>query len=337
MAPKKIGVIMYGVGPIGSGIARALSQRPDFHIIAAIDTDPSKIDKDLSEVIGLRQDLGLKVTGQVKKVLARKAELVLHCTNSYLDQVVPQLEAIISSGHNVVSTCEELSAPWSKNTEAADRIDRLAKKHEVSVLGTGINPGFMMDWFPVALTAVCQQVQRVRVRRVVDASKRRMQLQKKIGTGLSPATFAEMAARREIRHVGMYESTWLVARGLGWDLDSIEETIEPVVAKKMAVTDFYTVQPGFVTGVSQVSRGLKNGVERVRLELLMSIDTLESSDEVWIEGDPNIHSVVKGVHGDVSTAAVAINSIRRVVDAPPGLLTMLDIPVVTARGNTNRV
>jgi 4-hydroxy-tetrahydrodipicolinate reductase len=244
---------------------------------------------------------------------------------------MPQLESIVEAGHNVVSTCEELSEPWSEHPEMAERLDRLAKKNDVSVLGTWINPGFMMDWLPVALTGACQQVNRVRVRRVVDASKRRQQLQRKIGTGVSPATFSEMAGRREIRHVGLSESASLIAKGLGWKLDSIEESIEPVVAKKLAVTDFFTVEPGFVTGVSQVARGIEAGVERIRLELTMSIDAAEASDEIWIEGTPNLRSVVKGVHGDISTIAVTCNSIRRLVDAPPGLLTMLDLPVVSPK------
>jgi hypothetical protein len=331
MSTKRIRVILFGIGSIGAGIARVLAARKDFQIVGALDLDPAKIGMDLGQVSGLKEQLGVIVSAELKKTLARRAEVVVHSTNSYLEQVLPQLETIVGAGHNVVSTCEELSDPWAQSPEAADRLDRLAKKMEVSVLGTGINPGFMMDWLPVALTGPCQQVNRVRVRRVVDASKRRMQLQKKIGTGLSPATFAEMAARREIRHVGLQESVSLISRGLGWKLDSVSESIEAVVAKRMVVTDFFTVQTGFVTGVNQVARGLKNGVECIRLELQMSVDAGEDLDEVWIEGNPNLHSTVKGIHGDISTAAVAANSIRRVVEAPPGLLTMLDLPAVSPR------
>jgi hypothetical protein len=332
MASGRIGVIMFGVGSIGSGIARVLAQRPEFRFVAALDLDPAKNGVDLGQAIGLKQDLKVPISSQMKKTLSRRADVVVHATSSYLKQVMPELESIVNARHNVVSTCEELADPWSQHPEAAERLDRLAKKMEVSVLGTGINPGFMMDWLPLALTGACQQVNRVRVRRVVDASRRRIQLQKKIGTGLSPATFTEMAARREIRHVGLTESASIIARGLGWKLDSIEESIEAVVAKRMLVTDFYTVQPGFVTGVSQVARGMVGRVERIRLELQMSVDAGEDSDEVWIEGNPTLHSTVKGIQGDISTAAVAANAIWRVVEAAPGLLTMLDLPVIASRG-----
>jgi 4-hydroxy-tetrahydrodipicolinate reductase len=230
----------------------------------------------------------------------------------------------------VVSTCEELAEPWAENARMADELNRLAKDNRVSLVGTGVNPGFAMDILPLTLTVACEQVERVRVRRVVDASRRRLQLQKKIGTGLSAAAFAELAARREIRHVGLTESTSLLARGLKWELDSIQETIEPVLATRRIVTDHFTVDPRFVTGVKQIARGVKDRVERISLELLMSVDAGESSDEVWIEGHPNLHSVVKGIHGDISTAAVAVNAARRIHGARPGLLTMLDLPLRSA-------
>ncbi len=331
MPAKKIRVILFGVGSIGAGIARVLAERPDYQFVGAVDLDPAKVGCDLGKAIGLKQEFGVEVSDKLKKTLAARAEVVIHATGSYLDKVLPELQAIVGAKHNVISTCEELSEPWAQNAEAANELDHLAKQMGVSVLGTGINPGFAMDTLPLTLTAACQEIDRVRVRRVVDASKRRMQLQRKIGTGLSPAAFAEMAARHEIRHVGLTESAALIARGLGWELDSIQETIEPVLATRHVVTDHFTVEPRFVTGVNQVARGLMNGAERITLELQMSVDAGESSDQVWIEGRPNLHAVVQGIHGDISTAAVVANAARRIVDAPPGLLTMLDLPLVSAR------
>lgn len=328
---KKIRVILYGLGPIGAACARVLGGRPDYEFVGAIDLDPNKVGKDVAEVIGLSKKTGVKVSDKAGRVLAKEAELVVHATGSYVLQVRPQLEQIIKSGKNIVSTCEELSNPWAQNPKAADELHKLAKKHRVTVVGTGINPGFAMDTLPVALTAVCQSVIRVRVRRVVDASKRRMQLQKKIGTGMTGEAFREAAARQEIRHVGLSESVALVARGLGWTLDEVKEEIEPVIAAKRVVTDYFTVEPNFVTGVRQWGRGMVKGEEKVVLELEMAVDAEEAYDEAWIEGSPNLHSLVKGIHGDISTAAVIANTARRVVEGKPGLLTMVDLPIVTAR------
>ncbi len=329
MASKKIRVILFGVGSIGAAIARVLLEQPDFQIVGAVDVDPAKTKCDLGKVVGQRQELGLVISSRVEEALSQRAEVVIQATGSYLTQVLPELQMIVSERHSVVSTCEELAEPWAQNASAADELDRLAKEKRVSLVGTGINPGFAMDVLPLTLTAACQQVNRVRVRRVVDASRRRMQLQKKIGTGLSPAAFAELAARREIRHVGLTESASLIAHGLGWQLDSIQETIEPVIATRRVVTDHFTVDPRFVTGVKQTARGIKAHVERVSLELHMSVDAGESSDEIWIEGHPNLHTVVSGIHGDLSTAAVVVNAARRIVGARPGLLTMLDLPLAS--------
>lgn len=332
MAAKKIKVILYGLGPIGAACARVLAMRTDaYEFVGAVDLDPNKVGKDVGEVIGLPEKIGIKVSDKAGRVLAKDAQLVVHATGSYFLKVKPQLEQIIKAGKNIVSTCEELSNPWAQNPAAADKLNLLAKQHRVTVVGTGINPGYAMDTLPVALTAVCQEVKRVRVKRVVDASKRRMQLQKKIGAGMTEQAFREAAARQEIRHVGLSESVSLVARGLGWSLDQIQETIEPLIATKRVVTDYLTVEPNFVTGVRQWGRGLYQGEDKVILELEMAVDKEEAYDEAWIEGTPDLHSLVKGIHGDISTAAVIANTARRVVESKPGLLTMIDLPIVSAR------
>ncbi len=331
MAARTIKVILYGLGPIGATCARVLAARPDFEIVGAVDLDPAKVGRDVSEILGLADKTGIKVSDKAGRALARDAHLVVHATGSYLLKVKPQLEQIIRAGKNIVSTCEELANPWAQHPKAADALHALAKEHRVTVVGTGINPGFAMDTLPVALTAVCQEVRRVRVRRVVDASKRRMQLQRKIGTGLTAEAFREAVERREIRHVGLSESVALIARGLGWTLDQVQEQIEPVLATRRVVTDHFTVEPNFVTGVRQWGRGLYQGEDRIALELEMAVDADESVDETWIEGTPDIHSVVKGIHGDISTAAVVANTARRVVESKSGLLTMVDLPVVSAR------
>lgn len=329
MASKNIRVIQFGLGPIGAGVARAIAVRPGYQIVGAVDIEPAKVGKDVGLFIGLERELGVKISSDAAKVLRKKADVVMHCTSSSLVKVEPELAAIIRARHNIVSTCEELAMPWSTASSApvAKRIDALAKKFKVTVLGTGINPGFMMDTLPIVLTGVCQEVKSVRVRRVVDASKRRRPLQAKIGTGLTVDEFKARAGK-SIRHVGLTESIGLIARTLGWRLDQIEETIEPVVAKHPVKTEFYDVAPGLVTGVEQFGYGIQDGQRLIELHLQMSVDAGESVDEVWLEGKPSIHSVIHGVHGDISTAAVAANCVRRVVAAAPGLVTMADLPIV---------
>ncbi len=327
MSGRKVRVICYGLGPIGSGIARVLAARPDVQIVGAIDIDPAKVGQDIGKVIDLKRELRVNVSDNPKKVLRKPAEIVIHSTRSSVHLVQPQLEEIIRTRHNVVSTCEELAQPW-RRSKIAKRLDELAMKNKVTVLGTGINPGFMMDTLPILLTGVCQQVKSIRVSRVVDASKRRQSLQKKIGTCMTVEEFRAKAGK-EIRHVGLAESISLIARALHWKLDKIEETIEPVVAKQPVKTQFFHVEPGYVAGVEQFGYGIQAGQRLIELHLRMSVDAGESVDQVWIDGTPPIHSVVRGVHGDLSTAAVAANAIRRVVAAPAGLVTMADLPIIS--------
>lgn len=323
----KIRVIQFGLGPIGAGVARVIAHRPDFQFVGAIDIDPTKVGKDLGEMIGLDRKLGVKVSDDATKVLKKQADVVMHCTVSSLAKAEPQLAMIIKAGKNIVSTCEELAMPWGQKA-IAKRLDTLAKKHKVTVLGTGINPGFMMDTLPLALTGVCQEVTRVRVNRVVDASKRRRPLQAKIGTGMTVEEFNKKAGK-EIRHVGLTESVAQIARVMRWKLDQIQETIEPVIAKETVKTEYFDVAPGFVTGVEQYGYGICKGEKLIELHLRMCVDAGEGVDEVWLEGKPAIHSVIHGVHGDLSTAAVAANCVRNVVAAQPGLVTMTDIPVIS--------
>ncbi len=330
MASKKIRVIQFGLGPIGAGVARVIAARSNYQIVGAVDVDPAKVGMDVGQFIGLERAQGVKISDDTAKVLKKKADVVMHCTSSSLAKVEPELAAIIRARHNIVSTCEELSMPWAtaERAKIAKRLDTLAKKFKVTLLGTGINPGYMMDTLPLVLTGVCQQVTSIRVRRVVDASKRRKPLQAKIGTGMTVEEFKSKAGK-SIRHVGLTESIALLARTLNWKLDKIEETIEPVVATQPVKTEFYDVASGLVTGVEQFGYGIRDGQRLIELHLRMCVDAGESVDEVWLEGRPSIHSAIHGVHGDLSTAAVAANSVRRVIAAAPGLVTMADIPMVS--------
>jgi hypothetical protein len=328
---NRIRTIHYGLGSIGSGITRLAAQRANLEIVGGIDIDEQKVGRDMGEVIGLDQPLGLLVSSDAVGLFSRtKADVVLHSTGSYLEQVRPQLIEIIEAGLNVVSTCEELAYPQAQYPALAEELDALAKKHSVTVLGTGVNPGFAQDTIAIAATGVCQDVKHITVTRTVEAGERRLPLQRKVGAGLTVAEFEEKAKKREIRHVGLEESATMVAHALGWQLDKVEETIEPVIAEKPVKSQFIEVKEGQVSGVHQVARGTKGGQELIALHLYMHIGAEKPGDSVVIEGRPNIELTIKGIHGDLATAAMAVNAVPKVVSAPPGLVTMKDLPLVCA-------
>ncbi len=324
--------IHYGIGPIGSSIARLAAQRPDIRIVGAVDTDPDKAGRDLAEVAGLEKPLGVPVVPEAGELLERaNADVVLHSTGSYIPEVQSQLLAVVRAGSNLISTSEELAFPWHRHPKLARQLDDAAREAGVTVLGTGVNPGFVLDTLVLALTAPCHQVEAVQAARVVDVATRREQLQRKVGVGLSVEEFRRRAASGRFGHVGLKESAWLVAAALGWELDSLEETLEPVIAEDSRETPYISVAAGQAAGQFQVVRGSMNGREVLSMTVQMSVGAQEPRDEIVIEGTPPLHAVVKGgIPGDQATAAVVINCIPAVVNHMPGLVTMVDLPLVTA-------
>lgn len=329
----KARVVQFGCGPIGCSVVRYACQRPDIEIVGAVDIDKKLVGRDLGEVAGTGK-LGVSISADADAVLSRsRADVVLLTTTSSLKGVYPQIQRCVAAGVNVLSTCEELAYPYRKDPRLSADIDKMAKANNVTVLATGVNPGFLMDAWPLFMTGVCQQVKRVRAVRVQDASPRRGPFQKKIGAGCTPDEFKKLVAAGTLKHVGLPESIAMIAGGLGWTLDDITESIEPVISRKSVKTDFVAVKPGQAAGVRQVGKGIRAGEELITLEFEAYVGAPESYDAVYIAGIPNLEVVIKGgTHGDIATAAIAVNSVRRVIEAPPGLITMKDLPIVSALG-----
>jgi len=327
-------IVQYGCGPVGCMAVKYALQRPDIEIKGAIDIDKSIVGRDLGDVSAFGKKLGIIVSDNAETVLREtKPDIVVLTTSSYLSKVFPQIEQCIKAGINVVSTAEELAYPYRTQPELADKINKLAKEYDVTVLGTGVNPGFLMDTWPLFMTGVCQNVSHIKAVRVQDAGLRRYPFQKKIGAGCTTKEFNKLVANGTLRHVGLSESIDMIASGLGWKLDEVTDSIEPVISKIHVHSDFITVEPGQVSGVRQVGKGICVGIEMVRLEFEAAIGTPESYDAVYITGTPDMEVTIKGgTHGDIATIAMTINSIHRVINAPPGLANMKDLPIVSALG-----
>ena len=338
---SSIRVIQVGLGPIGLGAVSRMAARPDIRVVAAVDPDPAKAGRTLGEL--LRESAGtagsdpgaagnVRVQPTLAEALAGLAErpqVAVHTTSSFLSVVAGQLVQLAEAGLNVVSTTEELSYPWWHHPDEARAIDEAAKAHGVTVLGTGVNPGFVMDLLPVFLTGIAQEVERVEAVRVVDAGTRRGPLQRKIGAGITPAEFEERKATGRFGHVGLPESVAMIAAGLGWSLARIETSLRPVLAERPYASDVVRVEPGNVLGIDQVATGHDaSGRERIRLHLQMYVGAPNPHDAVRLFGLPNLEfTVPAGVPGDGATVAAIVAALPRVLAAPAGLKTVLDLPV----------
>lgn len=327
---KTIKVVQYGCGPIGLGIVEVLLARPWIQLVGAIDIDRNKVGKDVGQLLTSPRDTGVKVSDRPEDVFKKTSpQVVTHATSSYMKTINPQLIQIIENGVSIVSTAEELSYPFVKYPEMAKELDERAKDRKVVVLGTGINPGFLLDTLAIALSGVCQKVNSIRAERVVDASTRRLPLQKKIGAGLSQGEFEKKVAEGTIKHVGLPESVGLIALAMGWKVGEIQERISPVLAEKETKSDFLTVPKGAVAGVRQVAKGILAGQELVVLDLRMYLGAQNPHDSILIDGVPPVDMIIRGgVQGDRATPAILVNSIPKIASLEPGLRTMLDIPPI---------
>ena len=325
---KKIRAIQYGVGPIGASLVRLMREKEAIEVIGAIDTDPAKAGRDLGEVVGATDaPWGIEISADTE-ILTEAADVVVHSTSSHLPAVMDQLGACLAAESCVVSTCEELAYPYRKYPDLAARLDKEAKSWGVALVGTGVNPGFVMDKLVLTLGAAAQRVDSVRVTRIVDASKRRLPLQKKVGAGLSSEEFKQQVAAGTIKHHGLPESIAMVADGFGFDIEEITETIEPVIAREAFRTEFLEVETGRAAGVHQIARGISGGKEKILMELQMYVGAPESNDTIELRGEPNlVLTIPGGTHGDIATAALVVNGIPTILAAPAGLKTSRDLPL----------
>jgi 4-hydroxy-tetrahydrodipicolinate reductase len=322
-------VLHFGLGPIGAAIVRQVAGRRGFRIVGAVDIDPAKAGRDLGEVADLGRRLGVKVSPDAAKTLKKaRPDVAVLCTSSSLKQVMPQIETILKARVAIVSTTEELAYPAGPNVRLAREIDRRARKAKAAVLGTGVNPGFVMDALPIALTGVCERVEAIHVDRVQDARIRRLPFQQKIGAGLTREQFQRKVDDGSVRHVGLTESITMIATALGWTLDRVTDEIQPKIATQAVASEYLAVDPGYVCGIVQDGVGYVDGRPIITLHMEAYLGAPESYDAVRIDGSPPVALKIQGgIHGDIATASIVVNSIAKVVRAAPGLHTMRDLPI----------
>ena len=322
-----IRVVLVGLGPIGAAVARQLDVRKGFQLVGAVDIDPAKVGRDAGDVLELGRRLRVRVADRIGETLrATKADAAVLCTSSELKRVLPQLEEVLKRRVPIVTTTEEAAYPVPKNRRLVRRLDEAARKAKVAVIGTGVNPGFVMDALPIALTAVCERVDRIEVQRVQDARLRRLPFQHKIGAGLTPDAFQRGVEQGTLRHVGFSVSIQMIADALGWKLERVTDDVTPKVASQAIESEFLRVDAGQVAGIIQEGVGYVGGERRITLHIEAYLGAPETFDSVLIEGSPPIHSrIAGGVHGDIATVSMVVNSIPAVLEAAPGFRTMRDL------------
>lgn len=323
------GILQVGIGPLGHLILAELTERKAGRVVGVVDSSPALAGEPVSKFAPL-VDPAIRVLSAIDKFDRwSEVDCVIVTTSSDLRLCEPLLHAALERGKAVVSTCEELVFPWLRHQALADRLHSLAMRTGGRLLGTGVNPGFIMDALPVFMSGVCRSVRALRVERIQDASTRRVPFQKKIGAGLDDEHFGKRVAEGTLRHVGLGESLHFLARYLGLTIETWDENISPVHADRELSCALGPIRKGMVSGVRQIARGYSGERCVVHLEFQAAIGQADPRDRVFIEGEPPLDVTIKGgVHGDVATSAIVVNSVPRLIDAPAGLHTMATVPMI---------
>ncbi len=322
-------IIIVGLGPLGVKTVRFAVERKRIKIVGAVDINPALVGKDLGTHCGLKK-LGVVISPNLRAALKdTKADCAVLTTVSSVAKLESQVAEAAKCGLDVVSTCEELSFPWHTAPAVSKRIDAACRKHGVTCLGTGVNPGYLMDFLPCILTAVNQNVRKITVQRVQDASVRRIPFQQKIGAALTLTEFRQKQAAGTLRHVGLTESVHMIAHAMNWKLTKVTESLKPVMAATRLTTGYRPIEKGMARGVEQIGRGYVGSREVIKLHFRAAVGEPRSFDRIEIKGQPDMVSEIDGgVNGDVATCAIVLNAVRSTMTASPGLKTMLDVPAV---------
>ena len=336
---RNIKVGIWGFGAMGSGMAKMLLKKTGVEIVSVCDMHPDRVGKSIYEVLGTekgeRSDVIIKSDAN-EAFTDECADVVLLATDSFTKGAFDKIKLILEKKINVISTAEEMAYPKAQEPELAAKLDEIAKDNGVSVLGTGINPGFVLDLLILALTGTCEEVDYIKAARVNDLSPFGKAVMIEQGVGVTKDEFLRGVEDGSIAgHVGFPESINMITDGIGWNLEKVEETREPIMSNVYRKSEYAEVEAGNVAGCRQCGYGYVNGKVKIEMEhpqqILPHLEGQSTGDYVSIKGIPNIDlQITPEIPGGIGTIAMCVNSIPHIINAIPGLKTMLDIPVPRA-------
>ncbi|MDD4826336.1 MULTISPECIES: 2,4-diaminopentanoate dehydrogenase [unclassified Mesotoga] len=326
-------VLVWGLGAMGSGVARNIVKKEELRLVGAVEKDPERIGKDLGEYLGGEKTGRLVYSDIEKAIVETRPDIVVIATNSFVEEVLPKIEAAARHHVDILTIAEEMAFPFVSHPEESEILENIAWRYGVSILGTGINPGFVLDLLIIAMTGACLKVDRIEARRINDLSPFGKTVMETQGVGTSPEEFRKGIEKGDIvGHIGFQQSIAMIGNALGWEIDRIEESREPIISNTERKTSVAHVKPGMVAGCKHVGRGYCG--EKLMIELvhpqqiLPETEGVDTGDYIDIYGDPEIHLSIKPeIPGGKGTIALATNMIPAVIEAAPGLIEMSELPI----------
>ena len=334
---NKLKVAVLGTGQMGSGIVRLLTRKQGVELVGVFARRAERAGLDVGEAVGLDEKAGVEITDDLSGMIsAARPDVVIQATCSRVEQAADEIKTAVRGGANVVSIAEEMSFPFHEAPELSEEIHKLALENKVTVVGTGINPGFVLDLLVICLTGVCYRVESITAKRVNDLSPYGPSVLKTQGVGITPEAFEKgVEDGSVVGHFGFPESIGMIARALGWKIDRIEQTREPIISKVRRETLFVKIEPGLTAGCRHTAKGYMDGKPVIHLihpqQVHPHLEGVQTGDHIEIKGEPDVNiSGSPEIPGGIGTVALAVNMIPQVVASLPGLKTMADLPVPAA-------
>jgi len=334
---QNVKVIIWGLGAMGSGMANMLLKKKGVDIVGAVGRG-AKVGKSMFEVIGTeRGDRPDVIIGTPEDVITEKcADVVLCCTDSFTSKAFERLKFVLEKKINVISSAEQMSYPQAQEPELAKQIDEIAKANGVAILGTGINPGLIMDLLVVIMTGCCEEVEHVVSRRVNSLSPFGPAVMEEQGIGITVDQFKNGVETGHLAgHVGFHESIHMIADAIGWKVEKVTQSMEPIVTDVDRKSPFGFAKAGDVAGCAMKGFGYVDGELKIEMDHPQQIEPeqvgIQTGDYVIIKGTPNINMVNSPeVPGGIGTIAMCVNMIPQIINSKPGLQSMLSLPVPRA-------
>ncbi len=336
----KIKAIIWGFGAMGSGMAEMLLKKEGVEVVGVCDLDPAKIGKSIFEVLEIERkgQAEVLIKASIEEIVRdTSADIALLATDSFASTAYDKIKFCLENKLNVISTAEEMAYPQAQSPDLAEDLDQIAKENGVSLLGTGINPGLIMDLLVIILSGACKDVEYIKARRVNNLSPFGPAVMEEQGVGLTVEEFQKGVKDGSVAgHVGFAESINMIADALGWELDGpVVESKKPIISNVYRKAPYAEVQAGNVAGVEMIGYGMVNGEKRIELihpqQIEPQDEAVETGDYIEIKGVPEIKMSIKPeVAGGIGTIAICVNMIPHLINASPGLKTMIDLPVPRA-------
>ena len=334
---ENIKVMIWGFGAMGRGMAEMLVLKQGVDIVGVCDLNPSLVGKDVFEVLNVKKDQSVKITNNIDDLLKKtKADLCLIATDSFVKSTHEKIIKVLSHGINVISTAEEMAFPMANEPKLALEMDAVAKAHHVTVLGTGINPGFIMDLLVVALSGTMKTVDFIEAKRVNSLSPFGPAVMHEQGVGISMEEYNQRNQDGSLAgHVGFKESVSMIASAIGVKLDDFKQQMKPIVTSIDRKSPYGEAKKGCLAGINMTGQGYVKDSVFINMihpqQIEPEMEGTHTGDYITLKGVPNINmSITPEIDGGIGTIAMCVNMIPHVINARPGLKTMIDLPVPRA-------